>query len=40
VDEVPIAEVVEGTVVEAEPKREEETATGEQTGTIGLAPSI
>jgi cell division protease FtsH len=39
-DDVPIAEVVDGTVAEAEPKTEEEKATGEQTGTIGLAPSI
>jgi cell division protease FtsH len=39
-DDIPIAEVVEGTVAAAEPKKEEETATGEQTGTIGLAPSI
>ena len=39
-DDVPVADVVEGTVAETEPKKEEETATGEQTGTIGLAPSI
>ncbi len=40
VDEAPIAEIVEGTVAAAEPKTEDEKATGEQTGTIGLAPSI
>ncbi|MEO7983138.1 MAG: ATP-dependent zinc metalloprotease FtsH [Bacteroidota bacterium] len=40
VDEMPIAEVVEGTVAQAEPRKEDEKATGEQTGTIGLAPSI
>ena len=40
VDEVPVAEIVEGTVAAAEPKKEKEEATGEQTGTIGLAPSI
>ena len=40
VDEMPIADVVEGTVAQAEPKAEDEKATGEQTGTIGLAPSI
>jgi len=39
-DEVPVAEVVEGTTAETEPKKEDEKATGEQTGTIGLAPSI
>jgi AFG3 family protein len=39
-DEVPVAEVVEGTIAETEPKKEDEKATGEQTGTIGLAPSI
>jgi AFG3 family protein len=39
-DDLPIGEVAEGTVAEAEPKREEEKASGEQTGTIGLAPSI
>jgi len=40
-DDVPIAEVVEGTVAAAEPQKdEEEKATGEQTGTIGLSPSI
>ncbi len=39
-DDVPVADVVEGTVAETEPKKEDETATGEQTGTIGLAPSI
>ena len=39
-DDLPIAEVVEGTVAAAEPKTEDEKATGEQTGTLGLAPSI
>jgi cell division protease FtsH len=39
-DDLPIGEVAEGTVAEAEPKREEEKVSGEQTGTIGLAPSI
>ncbi|MBL7746838.1 MAG: ATP-dependent zinc metalloprotease FtsH [Chitinophagaceae bacterium] len=39
-DEVPVAEVTEGTIAETEPKKEDEKATGEQTGTIGLAPSI
>ena len=39
-DDPPIAEVIEGTVAEAAPKKEEEKATGEHTGTIGLAPSI
>lgn len=39
-DEVPVAEVVEGTIAETEPKKEDGKATGEQTGTIGLAPSI
>ncbi len=40
VDDLPIAEIVDGTVAAAEPKKEDETATGGQTGTIGLAPSI
>ncbi|MEQ1678232.1 MAG: ATP-dependent zinc metalloprotease FtsH [Chitinophagaceae bacterium] len=39
-DETPVADVVEGTIAETEPKKEDEKATGEQTGTIGLAPSI
>ncbi len=41
-DDVPIAEVVDGTVAAAEPTMEDEkaTGTGEQTGAIGLAPSI
>jgi cell division protease FtsH len=39
-DDVPLAEVVEGTVAAEEPTMEDEKATGEQTGTIGLAPSI
>lgn len=39
-DETPIAEVVDGTIAEAAPKKEDEKATGEETGTIGLAPSI
>ena len=39
-DDLIIADVVEGTVAEATPEREDEKTTGEQTGTIGLAPSI
>ena len=39
-DDLPIAEVIEETVAEAEPKKEDEKSTGEQTGTLGLAPSI
>ncbi len=39
-DDLPIAELVEDTVAEAAPKKEDEEATGKQTGTIGLAPSI
>ncbi|MEI2740526.1 MAG: ATP-dependent zinc metalloprotease FtsH [Chitinophagaceae bacterium] len=39
-DDLPVAEVAEGTVAQTEPKTEDEKATGEQTGTIGLAPSI
>ena len=39
-DDLPIAEIIEETVAEAEPKKEDEKSTGEQTGTIGLAPSI
>ncbi len=39
-DETPVADIVEGTVAETQPKKEDEKATGEQTGTIGLAPSI
>jgi len=39
-DTPPIADVVEGTVADPAPEEEDEKATGEQTGTIGLAPSI
>jgi AFG3 family protein len=39
-DDAPIAEVVEGTVAQAEPEKVDEKASGEPTGTIGLAPSI
>lgn len=39
-DDMPVAEVVEGTVADAAPEKEGEEPTGETTGTIGLAPSI
>ena len=39
-DEVAVAEVAQEPAVVEEPKKEDEKSTDEQTGTIGLAPSI
>jgi AFG3 family protein len=40
VDEAAVSAIANGTVEEATPKTEEEKSTGDQTDTIGLAPSI